>query len=286
MVFRRKFNQPEKTVHKFKETPTSPSSHDDSNWLVSYADMMTLLCGFFIMLFSMCKLDNPQYDSFKEALAKQFGGEYVSSTKELAKFATQILQELGLEKTVIVKTDAYGISLVFESTIFFNTLSADVTQQGKEILEKLINSIGEREASTDKIYKIVVEGHTDSRPIVGGIYPSNWELSGARAARVVRMFLARGFSPDHLTAIGYADTRPVVDSRTSKGTYDEKALAQNRRVVLRILEPSTDLDQSLSQIPPPVSPPSQTENPTKTQPAASTPSPMSNAKPVTPKSAS
>src|SRR3712207_9008787 len=57
-------------------------------------------------------------------------------------------------------------------------------------------------------HKIVVEGHTDSRPIISGIYPSNWELSGARAARVVRIFLEQGFPADLLTAIGYADTRP------------------------------------------------------------------------------
>ncbi|MBI2712303.1 MAG: flagellar motor protein MotB [Bdellovibrio sp.] len=217
-----------------------PPPHDDSNWLVSYADMMTLLCGFFIMLFSMCKLDTPQYDSFKEALSKQFGGEYVSTTKELARYATQVLQELGLEKTVTLKTDAYGIALVFESTVFFNTLSADVSPEGRRILEKIITRLGERQLATGKLYRIVVEGHTDNRPIVGGVYPSNWELSGARAARVIRMFLATGFEPDHLTAIGYADTRPLTEARGSTGKWDETALAQNRRVVIRVMEPSVD----------------------------------------------
>jgi len=214
--------------------------HDESNWLVSYADMMTLLCGFFIMLFSMAKMDTPQYDSFKESIVKQFGGEYTSPTKEMAKFATEVIQELGLESTTTIKSDSAGISIVFESTVFFETLSADVSAEGRRILTKLIESIKARQIANAKTYKIVVEGHTDERPIVSGIYPSNWELSGARAARVVRMFLEDGFSSDHLTAIGYADTHPTAVARSPTGVWDEKALAKNRRVVLRILEPKVD----------------------------------------------
>ena len=72
--------------------------HDESNWLVSYADMMTLLCGFFIMLFSISKLDAPQYESVKQAVATQFGGTYEAPHQELAKFVTQIVQEAGVEK--------------------------------------------------------------------------------------------------------------------------------------------------------------------------------------------
>jgi chemotaxis protein MotB len=226
---------------KPQEIPGRTASHDDeSNWLVSYADMMTLLCGFFIMLFSMAKMDAPKYDGFKEAMSKQFGGEYVSPTKEFAKFATQILKESGLETGAVVKSDVLGVSIVFESTVFFDTLSADVTNQGKIALSKLIDGIAKQQESNSKSYKIVVEGHTDGRPIIGGSFPSNWELSGARAARVVRMFLARGFSPDHLTAIGYADTRPQTEARSPNGTWNEAALAKNRRVVLRILEPQVD----------------------------------------------
>jgi chemotaxis protein MotB len=214
--------------------------HDESNWLVSYADMMTLLCGFFIMLFSMAKMDEPKYDSFKEAMSEQFGGDYVAPSKEMAKYATEIIQELGIESQTIIKADINGVSIVFESTVFFETLSADVTQAGKTILTQLIKKIYDRQKNKGKVYKIVVEGHTDGRPIIGGIFPTNWELSGARAARVVRMFLDHGFNAEQLTAIGYADTHPQVNARTINGQWDEKALAKNRRVVLRILEPSND----------------------------------------------
>jgi chemotaxis protein MotB len=222
------------------DEPKAPANHDESNWLVSYADMMTLLCGFFIMLFSMAKLDEPQYERVKEAVAKQFGGDYKSPTKELAKFVSQVLQEAGLEKETVVRSDPSGVSIVFQSTVFFDTLSADVRPQGSAVLDKLIQAIGERQKMELKQYKIVVEGHTDSRPIVGGTFPSNWELSGARAARVVRMFLDKGFAPNHLTAIGYGDTYPQFPVRTPSGAWDDEALAKNRRVVLRILEPRVD----------------------------------------------
>jgi chemotaxis protein MotB len=218
-----------------------PPIHDESNWLVSFADMMTLLCGFFIMLFSMAKLDAPQYELVKESVSKAFGGEYQSPASDLAKFVTKILEEAGIEKDATVKVDQYGVSVVFQSTIFFDTLSADITPGGKVILYKLIDGVYTRQSKENKKYKIVVEGHTDSRPITGGLFPSNWELAGARAARVIRMYLERGFDPDKLSAISYADTRPEVPARTPSGEWDEAALAKNRRVVIRILDPRQDI---------------------------------------------
>ncbi len=232
-------NQPESQLIVVKEE-RSNSTHDESNWLVSYADMMTLLCGFFIMLFSMAKLDAPQYDGFKEALAKQFGGEYKSESKETAKFVTQILQELGVEKQTLVKSDYSGVSILFESTVFFETLSSDIKVEGKKILEKFAEKISTRQELEKKKYKIVIEGHADSRPILSGLYPSNWELSAARSARVVRLFIEKGFQKELLTAIAYADTHPIVSERKQTGELDETALNKNRRVVIRILDPKMD----------------------------------------------
>ncbi|MBY0471165.1 OmpA family protein [bacterium] len=219
----------------------SSPDHDESNWLVSYADMMTLLCGFFIMMFSMAKLDEPQYERVKESVAKTFGGEYKSPTNELAKFVTNVLQEAGIEKEVSVRSGPGGVAMIFQSTVLFDTLSADVKPQGQIILNKLIESLATRQHAEQKNYKVVVEGHTDNRPIVGGTFPSNWELSGGRASRVVRMFLDKGFNPALLTSIGYADTRPAEKkTQLPNGLWDEAALAKNRRVVVRVLEPKMD----------------------------------------------
>ena len=220
------------------DAPMQIPEGDESNWLVSYADMMTLLCGFFIMLFSMAKLDQPEFEKVKEAVAKQFGGDYKSTQQEFARFLGQIIQETGIEKQAALRTDASGVSIVFQSTAFFDTLSSEIKPEGNAILAKLIDGVTTRQVLENKKFKIVVEGHTDSRPITSGIYPSNWELSGARAARVIRLFLNRGFSPDHLAAIGYADTRP--ESLKGGQNFDEAELAKNRRVVIRILDAGAD----------------------------------------------
>jgi chemotaxis protein MotB len=230
----------EQAQEKKSDRTHAPAAHDESNWLISYADMMTLLCGFFIMLFSMSTLDQPKYEQAKQSLAKQFHGEYTKPGKDLGEFASNILQEAGVEKKASVKSDASGVSITFESTIFFDTLSAEVKPAGREILTKLISRLGEKEKKNGKHYHVIVEGHTDSRPVLSGTFASNWELSGARASRVVRMFVDQGFAANHLLAIGYGDTRPRFPSRTPAGQWDEAALAKNRRVVIRILEPEVD----------------------------------------------
>jgi chemotaxis protein MotB len=227
-------------AHHRKDDAKPPVSHDEGNWLMSYADMMTLLCGFFILLFSMAKMDEPAYEKVKESVAKQFGGEYKPPSKELGKFVTQIIQEAGIEAQTTVKMEGTGVTVAFQSTLFFDTMSAEVRPEGREAMEKLIVALGARQKSENKQFQLIVEGHTDSRPILGGSFASNWELSGSRAARVVRYFIEKGFDPAHLTAIGYGETRPQVPSRLPNGTYDESALSKNRRVVLRILEPGAD----------------------------------------------
>ena len=88
---------------------------------------------------------------------------------------------------------------------------------------------------------VQVEGHTDNLPIASTQFPSNWELSAARASSVVRLFTASGVAPQRLTAIGYADNRPVDDNDTP----DHRA--RNRRVTLLILaDPAPDKDSMLT----------------------------------------
>jgi chemotaxis protein MotB len=218
----------------------SASAHDESNWLVSYADMMTLLCGFFILLFSFSTIDPPKYEKVKESIAKQFGGTVYKPKDELIKTLTQKITDQKLKDAFEVRSDAFGVSIVFQSTFFFPTLSAEILKQGLQPLETLSKIIGDTQKEKNKKYYIVIEGHTDSRAILGGLYASNWELSAARAARVVRFFLNKGFPPKSLTAIGYADTRPLLPDQKPDGTWDDEALAKNRRVVVRLIDPTQD----------------------------------------------
>ncbi|MBC7690423.1 MAG: OmpA family protein [Methylotenera sp.] len=255
-LFRSKRNSEEQYEYRRPDDSMQgrPPAHsdDESNWLVSYADMMTLLCGFFIMLFSMAKLDAPQYEKVKESVAKSFKGEYKNPSQEFARFLTQVIQEAGVEKEAAIRNDSSGVSLVFQSATFFDTLSAEIKPEGQKVLSQLMNGITMRQQLDNKKFKIVVEGHTDSRQILGGAYASNWELSGARASQVVRMFVDKGFNPQNLVAIGYADTRPDSPTTADPGsaTADatprrqpaetEESHARNRRVVIRILDAKAD----------------------------------------------
>lgn len=214
--------------------------HSDANWIISYADMMTLLCIFFIMLFSMSKVNTPEFEAMKKQVAEHFGTKYESPTEDLGKFVNNVLIEAGVEKDAMMSSDGMTVSVAFQSTMFFDTLSAEISPAGKEIIEKIATKLYDYQVKHDKKYKIVVEGHTDSQPVMGGPFPSNWELSSARATRVVRLFLDKKFDAPNLLAIGYADAQPVAEGRNQDGSWNNENLAKNRRVVLRVLMPDVD----------------------------------------------
>jgi chemotaxis protein MotB len=243
MAVIRKLNPapPEHETPKSKlRKKSSKGEHDESNWLISYADMMTLLCVFYIMLFSMSKVNTPEFEKVKKEVAEHFGTKYESPTEDLGKFVSQIINETGVAKDVTITSDGVSVSLAFHSTLFFDSMSAEISNEGKLILDRIINSLREQQTRVNKEYKFVVEGHTDSQPVLGGPFPSNWELSSARATRVIRLFLEDGFKASNLLAIGYADTQPVSESRNPDGSWNAESLAKNRRVVVRVLLPEVD----------------------------------------------
>jgi len=85
----------------------------------------------------------------------------------------------------------------------------------------------------------MVEGHTDPLPIATSIFPSNWELSSARAGAVIRVFEEKGFERPNLVSIGLADSRPILENKDTKGEWIPENMAKNRRVVVRVLYPAS-----------------------------------------------
>ncbi len=123
-----------------------------------------------------------------------------------------------------VKLQERGIVISFASSLFFEPGSAGLKPEAFSILNKLADTL----KSADRV--IHVEGHTDNQPIATAVYPSNWELSTARASSVVRYFISKkGFDPAKLAAVGYAHTRPIADNLKAEGR------AKNRRVDIVIL---------------------------------------------------
>jgi len=221
---------------------------EDEAWLMTYADMITLLMAFFVLMASVSKVDQEAFDQVSAALNENRTNEKNKEkerTQTLQRDLKDIISNEGADQAVQMGTDAQGsITLTLDGGAFFKPATADLHEQAlpvlKGIVEELSNPIYQQ-------FNISVEGHTDDGQINNARYPSNWELSTGRASTVVRFFAeARTlpnandplgeplFAPKRLRAIGYAGTQPKVPNRDLGGVAIPENQAQNRRVVMRI----------------------------------------------------
>lgn len=230
-------------------------------WLLPYSDLMTLLLAVFIVLFAVSKVDAKKAEDMSQEFAgqmmtegyvlsmatgtgggtgdvgggipividlddalKDFLGEYeLRKLEDLKSEVDASLQDGDMSGAVSTSIDMRGLVIRMNNAILFDSGSAEI-QTNEETLIKLAQLIN----SLDNYVRI--EGHTDTVPINSSIYPSNWELSSARATRVVQLFIEKcGFSPDKLVAVGYGEYRPVADNGTPEGR------AKNRRIDIIVL---------------------------------------------------
>lgn len=205
-----------------------PEIQDDGEhlWLVSYADMVTLLLGFFILLLSFSKIDPAKLEKVKQSASQVFGGEYKIPFGQLTDELKKATAEAGVSDQVFFEQTAEGIQVTFKGALFFDSGSASLRSVAKDLLAKVIPVV---KAQAEN-FKVVIEGHTDNIKINGGVFASNWELSSIRACSVLHVFEEFGFSSERLTAIGWGDTKPLVSND------NPEVRSQNRRVVVRILK--------------------------------------------------
>ena len=209
--------------------------HDDGGeaWLVSYADMMTLLVGFFVILLSFSAVDEEKFEMVKKAATQEFGGTYHIPYGELAEHLKAELAKLKVGSQVAVKAMANGVEISFTGGVFFETGSTDVKKEGVDLLENIIPIMRQEAADFD----VIIEGHTDDVPISSKFkYASNWELSSVRACRVLDIFQVKGFTKEQLTAVGYGEARAIVPNRDAAGNAIPENQSQNRRVVIKLLK--------------------------------------------------
>jgi len=220
---------------------TSNSSHNQS-WLLIYLDIVTLLLAMFILL-----INQPQQESMveePELLKEQLQTEQVkipvpafsddlsdkiANSKTLApeadnNIANQLLQQIEAiqGEEIIVQVEAGKINVRLPESILFETGKSDLLKTADSFLEKIVPILKQHS------YPISIEGHTDNIPIASKQFPSNWELSAARASIVVRKLGEQGINYSRLKAIGYADTIPIASNETIEGRRN------NRRVNLII----------------------------------------------------
>jgi chemotaxis protein MotB len=207
--------------------------HEDQEWLLTYSDMITLLLAFFAMLIAVSYVDLNLWEQMKSGLRSEISKEEDVRTP-LAEVKADLDSLLAAEKDqglVNIVLDRDGIKLSFNSSSFFNSGEAELLPTGQQIVNKVTQAMN---ALYFYKFNVDVEGHTDNVPINTPVYPSNWELSVARASGVVKYFIEEGIEGERLKASGYAETKPVVPHVDEQGNNLIENRALNRRIVIRI----------------------------------------------------
>lgn len=211
-------------------------------WMITFADMMSLMFSFFILLLSFSSMDKPRFEKASGSLREAFGGQrqvivfeppigqVVTPPPEqsvLAGFRRQVTEAFKEQINAGLITVAGRGDLVIvrmRDSLVFDAGRADLKEECKPLLDKLGAALAQTEAV------LLVGGHTDNLPPRSDApFSSNWSLSAARAVKVVEYLVARDHLPDdRFFAVGYADGEPVASNATEEGR------TQNRRVEFRI----------------------------------------------------
>lgn len=245
-----------------------PRQSSNERWLITYADLITLLLIFFIILYTMSRVDAERFQAVAESLHKAMGShdsildggggiapsapsspiEPLEEQEEESLLALKqkieaYLSAQGLEKDVSVSLEERGVVISFQDLVLFPLGSAQLMAESSQIIQQ----VGDILHQVNNYVR--VEGHTDSLPINTPQFPSNWELSSARSSQVVRELIASsGLEAARLSASGYAEHRP------RKSNDLEENRRHNRRVDLIVLrnkfeeiEPGQDIKDIIKE---------------------------------------
>jgi chemotaxis protein MotB len=219
-----------RTSSASKKIANQSRNRDSESWIYSYADLITNLLALFIMLLVL------NSGKVKAGVQNQAPADQVSVTD--SQRVQDLVQQINLSQPATTETsvdpaasrsvhplqvlnDDDGLKVSFGGEMLFPSGSSELRDESLPVLARISALL----QTLPKEIVIDVEGHSDSTPTRKGRYPSNWELSSARAGSVVRALEDFGFPPERMRAIGLADTKPTSTSAD---------LAANRRVVLRV----------------------------------------------------
>lgn len=222
-------------------------------WIITFADMVTLLMVFFILLFAIGNVEQEKWRDIKESLREALGADSIEElgTRQgldvVKQVQTQVdektvhaVDEVGamvnremediiseveefvfknkLSGEVRVSSDPRGAVITISDVVLFPPGSAEMTPQGRKTLRQVFDVLKQFQ------YNVKIEGHTDNTPIHTLRYPSNWELSAFRASEVAHMMIDDGFPPERLSVEGFAEFRPKVPNTSAENR------AINRRI--------------------------------------------------------
>lgn len=258
-----------------------PLDDDDDNpdrWLVSYADFITLLFAFFVVMYAISSVNLSKYNALTNAMDTAFSGNAAPTKpqqkidvkpqpekslikplplsylyQEKSKRERENMAKLGVDLSnklapmiqdgkVQIMQNNRGVRIDINDSVLFNSGSADLADSAIQIINEIAVILNTNQRL------IQVEGHTDDTPIHTHQFYSNWELSAVRASTVVRMLNAAGLEETRLSALGYGATQPISSSDTEFGR------AKNRRVSIMILYETKNESQDTLEIKPQVVP--------------------------------
>lgn len=245
-------------------------------WLVSYADFITLLFAFFVVMYAISSINEGKYRVLSDSLVNAFQekpssekliylgekqAEILQGTgkpigksvpqrsaedaarvetenmKRIARNVQTAMAPLVAQGQVRVTRSPRGIMVEINASTLFPSGDATLQPGSAQALAAVAQVLAEGENP------IQVEGHTDNVPISSPAFPSNWELSSARAGSVVRLLAEAGVPASRLVAIGYADNKPVDTNATPEGR------SRNRRVNVLILDSEKDIGREIPLAP-------------------------------------
>lgn len=207
----------------------------DEPWLVSYADMMTLLFGFFVIMYSFASAkaqDQDEWFKMKKEIAEYFGGEYVNPVESIAAQVKKTIEASNLNGEVDVKIVGDTLELIMQSKMIFESGSAEIIEVQRPVVERLIEVLLEKKLDN---YSIIVEGHTDDVPISNKVFRSNWDLSASRASTVAMMLQSKKYDPNALSIRAFGEFKPALPNRDEAGRPLAENQAKNRRIVVKLV---------------------------------------------------
>lgn len=216
--------------NRYRQHETEEPSED---WLISYADLVTLLMAFFLSMLSISQVDPVLFEQMKKGLRSDLGKDKDVKTP-LGEIKHDLDSLLAAERkagSVSVDLNREGIVVEFSSSAIYDPGKADIGPAAMANMDKVAQAI---ENIDYYPFKIDIEGHTDNIPIKTLQFPSNWELSVSRATNIVKYLIGKGIAAERLKAAGYADTKPKAPNVDSTGKVLADNQAKNRRIVLRI----------------------------------------------------
>ncbi|EWC42059.1 flagellar motor protein MotD [Pseudomonas stutzeri] len=250
-----------------------PEEHENhERWLVSYADFITLLFAFFVVMYSISSINEGKYKILSDSLVGVFnqadrsvkpipigeerprtteadvsevadlsspalsaGAPTLDPLERIAQSMRDTFGELIANEQLTIRGNELWIEIELNSSLLFPSGDALPNDQAFQLIDKVAAIL----APFDN--PIHVEGFTDNLPISTDQFPTNWELSAARAGSVVRMLAAQGVQPSRLAAVGYGEFQPIADNSTAEGR------ARNRRVIL-VVSRNLDVRRSVTGV--------------------------------------